>query len=332
MAELVDLKVVHADGLHNAFTDLLFWHGYYYLSFRTAQSHGIQPHGDVLVLRSADLVCWEPCARMDTGADDRDPKLIDCGNHLGVVFGSWYPRWGDGTRSVANAPHDLVSHLASSRDGKCWSTPRQVYGVNYWLWRILPLGGSYYCAAYHFPLRRDRQRRMVHLLRSGNLLDWELVGQMRCGGGCGEPVLYQPEPGALHCVLRSLEPNHHSWLGRSEEPYLDWEWHDLGVMIHAPVVLPVDGRWIVAGRSQVCDLPEGTCAPDSGHHTSLWEIDDTRVRHLITVPSAGDCSYCGLATAPDGDILMSYYSQHERLPLPELPPTPADIFLARLRL
>jgi len=29
--------------------------------------------------------------------------------------------------------------------------------------------------------------------------------------------------------------------------------------------------------------------------------------------------------------LMSYYSQHERLPLPLSPPTPADVFLARFR-
>jgi hypothetical protein len=310
----------------------MLWRNSYYLCFRTAESHGIVPNGDVLVMRSADLAGWEVCARLDTGGDDRDPKLIDCGDHLGVVFGTWYPRWGDGTHSLANTPHDMVSHVALSRDGQCWSTPRQVYGVNYWLWRVLPLNGQYYCAAYHFPLRSDRQRRTVQLLRSDNLLDWALVCEMRSGGGCGEPVLYQPEPGVLHCIVRSLDPDNHSWLGRSEEPYRDWTWTDLGVMIHAPVVLSVNGRWIVAGRSQVCDLPEGACEPATGHHASVWEICGDQARHLLTVPSAGDCSYCGLVLAPDGDVIMSYYSQHERLPLPALPPTPADIFLARIRL
>lgn len=331
MASLIDLHTVYADGYHNAFTDLLFWRGQYYLCFRTAQTHQIAPHGDVLILRSTDLGDWEQCAGFDTGGDDRDPKLIDCGDELAVTFGSWFPRWGDGSRSVPNTVHDMVSHVSVSRDGRCWSAPRQMYGVNYWLWRVLPAEGRYYCAAYHFPLRADRDRRSVHLLRSNDLLEWEPICQMRLGGGCGEPVLYQPEKGALHCVIRSREPDNHSWLGRSRAPYLEWDWVDLGVMIHAPVVLSVADRWIVAGRSQPKDLPDGICAPDSGHHTSVWEIAGDAAEHLLTVPSAGDCSYCGLANSPRGDILMSYYSQHERLPLPDSPPTPADVFLATVR-
>jgi hypothetical protein len=111
-------------------------------------------------------------------------------------------------------------------------------------------------------------------------------------------------------------------------------------MIHAPVVLQtVDKRWIVAGRSQETDLPKGSFVSvgeqqdPAGHHTSVWEIDSTRVRHLLTLPSGRDCSYCGLAMALDGEtILMSYYSQHARLPLPPGPPTPSDVYLAQMTL
>jgi hypothetical protein len=331
MAKLLSVERVYGDGYHNAFTDLVKWKGSYYLAFRTAQDHNCPPDGDVLVLRSSDLRQWAVCGRFDTGGDDRDPKLIDAGDRIGVVFGTWYPRWGDGTRSIVNEPRDLISHVAVSRDGATWSAPRQVYGVNYWLWRILPVEGHFLCAAYHFGRRSDRLMRSVHLLRSDNLFDWTLVCQMRCGGGAGEPVLFQPEPGRLHCVIRALEPQNHSWLGQSTYPYTEWSWDDLGVMIHAPVVLKVGDRWIVAGRSQSCDLPEVACEPGSGHHCSVWEIDGTKAKHLLTVPSGGDCSYPGLAFGPDGEVLMSYYSQHERLPLPSQPPTPADVFLARFR-
>ena len=330
MAKLLRLDTVYADGYHNAFTDLIRWQDHYYLAFRTAGSHGLQPPGDILVLRSRDLESWETCVRISTACDDRDPKLIDAGDRLGIVFGTWYPRWSD--QSIANAPRDLISHIVVSRDGSCWSAPRQVYGVNYWLWRVLPAEDGYYCAAYHFAKRDDRQMRTVHLLRSEDLFDWRLVGLMREGGGSGEPVLYHPEPGVLHCVARTLEPNNHSWLGKSKAPYTTWEWTDLGVMIHAPVVLEVDDEWICAGRSQVCDLPTGTCEPDSGSHTSVWAIRDDKAEHLLTVPSAGDCSYCGLALDPDGNVAMSYYSQHERLPLPQGPPTPDDVFLARIEM
>jgi len=139
-------------------------------------------------------------------------------------------------------------------------------------------------------------------------------------------------------VTRTLEPNHHSWIGRSRKPYMEWEWEDLGVMIHAPVVLEMDGRWIVAGRSQEADLPaesfgrHGEHPTSAEHHTSVWTLEGNRAVHELTVPSNGDCSYAGLASGLDGEILMSYYSQHERLPLPTAPPAPADIFLARFSL
>ena len=330
MAKLLSLDTVYADGYHNAFTDLLKWKGHYYLTFRTSDTHGFPPNGDTVVMRSADLKSWETCAEISTGGDDRDPKLIDAGDHLGIVFGTWYPRWHDD--SIPNGPSDLISQVTLSRDGLCWCAPKQLYSPNYWLWRILPAEGAYYCAAYHFPIRSDYDKRTVHLLRSEDLYDWRLVCQMRIGGGPGEPVLYQPEPDALHCVARSVQPNNHSWLGKSAAPYTDWTWNCLDAMIHAPVVLKTGDEWIVAGRSQVCDLPEGTVEPDSGHHTSLWAIRNDKAEHLLTVPSAGDTSYCGLAFGPEGEVAMSYYSQHERMPLPKVPPTPADVFLARIEL
>jgi hypothetical protein len=72
-------------------------------------------------------------------------------------------------------------------------------------------------------------------------------------------------------------------------------------------------------------------ADGRGHHVSIWEIVDNRAVHLLTLPGYGDCSYCGIVYA-DGDLLLSYYSQHERFPLPSERPTPADVFLARIRL
>lgn len=110
-------------------------------------------------------------------------------------------------------------------------------------------------------------------------------------------------------------------------------------------------RWIVAGRSRESDRPassfervarvppEATSAGErphpAGHHTSVWEIDATRAHHLPTVPSARDGSCCRLTHVAEGGdpgeggrILMSYDSQHDRLPLPAEPPLPSDVYLA----
>ena len=329
MAELLSLDRVYGDGTHCAFTDLLKWRGHYYLTFRVAESHGIQVPGSCLVLRSADARRWEVCARLETEGDDRDPKLVDAGDRLAVIFGTWFARWQGG--SIANSPHDLISQVCFSRDGVAWSAPRQMFGVNYWLWRVLPAEGKYYCAAYHFPRREDKLDRSAHLLVSPDLLTWTRVCQMRHGGGVGEPVLFQPAPGQLCCIARAREPDNHSWCGVSHAPYTEWAWHDFGVMVHAPVVIQAGDRWLVAGRSQPGDLPPGCDTPQANHHTSLWEIADGRGRHLLTVPSAGDCSYCGLAWGPGGELLMSYYSQHERQGIPPGLPTPADVFVARIK-
>jgi hypothetical protein len=332
MAQLMDLEPLFADGYHNAFTDLLYWQGHYYLTFRTAQSHSIETPGDIRVYRSADLSTWTQCAHFDTGGDDRDPKLIDGGTRLGVLFGTFYPRWKG--RSRPNAETDLISCIAVSRDGLSWSTPHQVFGPNYWLWRILPTPEGFYGAAYHFPSSRPHQGA-IDLLFSEDLFNWRLKTRMRAGDDLSEPALYRPKPDILCCIIRAKEPRNHSWIGRSPAPYDRWSWTDLGAMIHAPVVLKKNDRWLVAGRSQEEDLPDGAfqrfvAKPTA--HTTLWAVEDTGLAHLITVPSAGDCSYCGLADGPNGEILMSYYSQHQRLPLPADPPTPADIFLARLSL
>lgn len=332
MAELIELKRLVSDGTHNAFTDLLQWRGHTYLAFRKARKHGIEPPGEIVLWRSADLRTWEPCAEISTGGDDRDPKLIDAGDRLGIIFGTWYPRWSDG--SVPNTPFDLISQVCVSSDGLEWSTPRQVWGVNYWLWRVFASAGEgFFCSAYHFPWREKRTDRSIHLLHSTDLFDWHLVGMMREGDGPGEPVLYQPKPGLLHCVIRRESDDHRSWFGCSESPYTEWTWHDMGVMIHAPVVLAVDDAWIVAGRSRPGDLPPGTVPKNSGAHTTLWRIGlNGAAEHLLTVPSGGDCSYCGLVRLDNGDVLMSYYSQHEWLPQEDKGPVPADIFLARIRL
>ena len=45
MSELVSLQRVVADGYHNAFTDLTYWQGHYYLGYRHAQTHAVDPPG-----------------------------------------------------------------------------------------------------------------------------------------------------------------------------------------------------------------------------------------------------------------------------------------------
>ena len=52
MTELIDLKNIHSDGRHNTFIDITIWKGYFYASFRTAESHGVIYRGFYLSMGS----------------------------------------------------------------------------------------------------------------------------------------------------------------------------------------------------------------------------------------------------------------------------------------
>jgi hypothetical protein len=117
-AELIDLQRIIGDGYHNAFTDLAIWRDHTYLCYRTAQSHGIDSPGDVVICRSSDLSSWEQVARFDTGADDRDPKfIIDTDQRLAV-------RWYQLVHTSPTLRCQLLDVANFSRRGRCLLVPR----------------------------------------------------------------------------------------------------------------------------------------------------------------------------------------------------------------
>lgn len=57
---------VFSDGRHNAFTNIEFWNGKYYLVFRSAANHRDDPPGQITLLESADTRRWSSSALIDT--------------------------------------------------------------------------------------------------------------------------------------------------------------------------------------------------------------------------------------------------------------------------
>jgi len=95
MPYIKDMKKIYSDGRHNAFTDMEYWKGYYYVTFQNAGGHAVPgDYGDILVIRSQNLKEWDVCVRLSLGDDhdDRDPALLDMGDELGVFFGSSFSK------------------------------------------------------------------------------------------------------------------------------------------------------------------------------------------------------------------------------------------------
>ena len=337
---LLDVQRVAATGEHLAFTDLTYWCGHYYLTYRQALSHNPVTPGHLVVQRSLDAVSWDAGVTLHTGGDDRDPHFVcDGDQRLGVMCGTYVcADIALRTLHPQVRPQLLLSHVTWSRDGGVWGLPLPQFRWQYWIWSVVTdAAGLWRAAAYHSGDAWDATS--IHYLASGGG-DWlhaaVIAGPTR---DLSEPFLWQAGPETLCCLVRHEDDP--ALLFTSQRPYGTWKGAFLQVLVHSPVVRVVGERTFVAGRSRAEDLPRGVAdaayrypkRAKYRYYTTLWELDGTTLRHVCTLPSAGDCGYPGLVAHPtdEGTLLLSYYSQHERLPLPTGLPCAADVYVARVR-
>jgi hypothetical protein len=305
---------------HHAFTDLIHWQDAYYLCFRTGKSHGSMD-GEIRVLRSTDTRAWEPAATLDTLGDDRDPHFVAQSGKLYVYFGVWNLVHGEGTQAPQR---DTVrSHFAATTNGQDWSKVQGVYEPGWWLWRVRAHDEFLYSAAYT-ALRPVPDARETRLLRSKDGLEWELVSVVTRDYMAGEADFWWESDGSLSLLTRT-EAN--ARLFRSDPALATWnEGVELAGLVHAPVMAEWQGRRFVAGRDKEAD---GETV------TRLWELQDSRLKPLFTLPSGGDTSYAGLIvdeTSTDPALLVSWYASS--LPADATVPAPvnSDVYVGRIPL
>lgn len=393
-ANLVSVHPIVQDGYHNAFCGFTCWRGYYYVSYRTGDSHNPYPGGEIVILRmhaddvrNAPVIVggsyWKEVARISTPGDDRDPHLVADDDWIWCSFATYYPRWGHESKAVtSNMTRDYITHISSSPNGTAWSRPYQVFRPGYWLWSVVPVsftdkaGGDdvvWYGAAYHTGDAWDTMHSL-HLLRSEERIWWTHRAVMYWSQDIltakpSEPCLYIPRQGELACVAR-LENG--MLYGAATYPYGKWDWTVYTTTIHAPSVVQVNGKVFIVARSRRDELPDyvppkmpkstfrtsksfrvphdssdgmvkpSALTPMDLYCTALWELcfvdeHDTTptLRHLLTLPSWGDTSYAGTHwDAEHQELLVAYYSMHDRKPLPTTLTmmSPSDVFLARIAL
>jgi hypothetical protein len=318
------IVVAHADGEHNAFTDLIRWKNAYYLCFRHGESH-LSMDGEIRVMTSPDLKTWTPCGTLDTYGDDRDSKLVATDDTLYVYFGVWdlkhAPDHGTPDRGMVR------SHFATTTDGKTWSPVRGVYEPGWWLWRVSRHNGEFWSAAY--TARRPKPEvRETRLLRSADGLEWTLHTVVTNRREAGEADLLWRRDGAVWLITRANDEKGVSMLFRSDADMKHWIGADLNAKIHSPVFATWKDRVFIAGRDY----------DRTGSKTKIWELIDGQVIELITLPSAGDTGYPGLlvdpatADARAPAFFVSWYSQHEYDTGTSAGKNAANVYVARVQL
>ena len=133
-------RTVARDGWHNMGTDLCFWRDCYWLVYSRNAAH-VSPEGTIVVMRSLDLKRWHTVTIIDSGLNDRDPKLLATEDRLCVYFfGCRFSAVDGELRQVGH------TYLSSSENGVSWTDPAQIHKSNYWLWSIRQHQGAFYSA------------------------------------------------------------------------------------------------------------------------------------------------------------------------------------------
>jgi len=113
------------DGWHNMGTDLCFWRDCYWLVYSRNAAHA-SPEGTIVVMRSLDLKRWHTVTVIDSGLDDRDPKLLATDDRLCVYF--FGCRFNAVNGELRQTGH---TYLSSSANGVSWTTPVPIHKSNY---------------------------------------------------------------------------------------------------------------------------------------------------------------------------------------------------------
>ena len=256
-------------------------------------------------------------AVVNTGYDDRDPKLLATEDKLYVYFFSCWFSAVDGTLR-----QNGYTHLTWSSNGSEWATPVRIHKQNYWLWRIRKHGNTFYSP-----------EKGGELLASSDCLNWEKVSRIPvakddytdlndpdfdarsithkpCNSFSETDCVFRTN-GELWCVTRTNREPDDTIFYRSKPPYTKWDWVDLKTRIHCPVLCECDGVVYVAGRRTTATAWK--TQPTPAGNTGIFILAEGKVDPFLALASEGDAAYPGLIRRRKNRLLISYYSQHAYL-------------------
>lgn len=309
--QLLSVKQIWNKGKHNAFTDLCQFNNNYYCCFREAKAH-ISDKGVIRVLQSKDLTQWSLVSTIrENNHDLRDPHLsVTPDNQLLINFGAVYID-KDKKRSVMN------TMISRSCDGITWSAKQIIGEDSWWIWRLSWFQKQAFGISYAYG--PDKVKLYQGLPgRTFEVTNEALFSKDKYGKGYPNEsdILFLDDNTAI-CVLRRDADTATAQLGRSNFPFTQWHWHDLGEYVGGPaLILTPNNQIILAGRSWSKYI---------GCKTAIWQVDldNNQIVHQLTLPSAKDTSYPGLVIR-EKQLFVSYYSEHIN--------NKASIYLAQIAL
>lgn len=281
---------------HNAFTSLIDFKGTLYAAFREGNGHVSDINGSIRVIASEDGQNWHSVAHLfEQGVDFRDPQLSITPDYRIMlnIGGSIY------TEGKLTSMSPKVSF--SNSEGKSFSKAQNVTldtaiktGTD-WLWRATWHKGKVYAGVY-----QPKKERSVQLVVSDDGINYTFITTFDIIEG-NETTLRFNKNNQMIAVVRRGGGNNGA-IGTSAPPYKTWKWNALEKQLGGPDLILLENDVMLCATREY--LP-------SKQQTIISKVElSGKTTKLLTLPSAGDCSYPGLLMQND-TLLVSYYSSHE---------------------
>jgi hypothetical protein len=295
--ELISAIRIWDSAPHNAFTDLVWFRGNFYCTFREGEKH-VGGDGKIRVLKSRDGIQWESAALFEKeGIDLRDPKLsITPDKRIMLHIG--------GSVYVDDQLQGFKPAVTFSSDGKTWMKLSDVNITGDWPWRPAWHGNRVFVVAYS---------ETAALYSGTDGINYTRICDLTLDGFANEAAIHFMSGDSMMILIRRDQGSKNAFIGKAVAPYDQWTWAETSWHVGGPALIRTAGnRVYAAGRCWI----EGTA------RTVIGSVEDSGFTPLLTLPSGGDCSYPGMVLHKKL-LWMSYYSTHEGK---------TSIYLARIKL
>lgn len=301
-----NVRAAFNNGEHNAFTDLTWFKGHIYLTFRSCpDGHMVFPTSRIIVLKSSTGKRWTQVYAFSVkDRDTRDPHFAQLNGTLFVYTGTWY--CGPNKPKVGNI-NQMLGYGVNTEDGNDWSSPFILEGTyGHYVWRTATYKNQVYMCGRRtrdYAELKDLQNR-AKLLQSQILSSHDgkrflPVGTFQEKNG-DETAFMFDDTGAITAVARRGRGT--AELIRLSANFQVTARSELDRYIGGPFIGRFADHTLVAGRNIV----------DGVAKMVICTLVDGKLNTLCELPAGGDCSYPSLIQLCPGCVLVSYYSSHEK--------------------
>lgn len=290
--KLQSCKAITADKKHNAFTDLIFYDNQFWCAYRQASSHMLLD-GVLVILTSKNAKDWNQYQILSwAGGDLRDPKfVINSQNQLWLMSGLRMACFNNYERRIASIDWQLHD------DGFVFAHGQ----LGTWRWSGTLFDNQVLSVGYS-----GRDTKGV-LYTSQKSTDWKpLVSAFFPKSDCftnESSLVFNKKEQIAYALVRRDGENCPAMLGKSQRPFMQWDWTALDLRVGGPKLIQLDKGNLIAGFRLFTEESVSMVLAEI-------DIENGCFFNIIELPSDGDCSYPGLLIK-NNLIYVTYYSSHD---------------------